>query len=55
MSINSAPKEYGGRITGTIEALSLGQKFVLVAIIALVITAIVLALGKEEVANNIAI
>jgi dolichyl-diphosphooligosaccharide--protein glycosyltransferase len=55
MSIISARKEYGGRITGTIEALSLGQKFVLFAIISLVITAIVLALGKEEVANNIAI
>ncbi|MBE9593098.1 MAG: hypothetical protein IMF19_06430, partial [Proteobacteria bacterium] len=55
MRTNSAHKEYGGRITGTIEALSLGQKFVLVAIISLVITAIELALGKEEVANNIAI
>jgi hypothetical protein len=55
MRTNSARKEYGGRITGTLEALSLGQKFVLFAIISLVITATVLALGKEEVANNIAI
>jgi hypothetical protein len=45
MRTTKAIKKYGEQISKAFEALSLGQKFVLFAIICLVITAIELAVG----------
>ncbi|MCW3133600.1 MAG: oligosaccharyl transferase, archaeosortase A system-associated, partial [Methanophagales archaeon] len=55
MRTTNAIKKYWEQITKVLEALSLGQKFVLFALVCLVITAIELASGKEDIANSIAI
>jgi len=55
MRTTNAIKKYWEQITKAFETLSLGQKFVLFALVCLVITAIELASGKEDTANSIAI